>query len=120
LLGPPAAVTSGRGVGKLGIAGLEDKPFDQAVRVHGRRAGQVRNIARAREAAEWLLYGWPEKSFESWKARAARQACLAALEGLGETADARLAFRMAAEDAGILIDDVDRIPKPGKVVKRRR
>jgi hypothetical protein len=88
--------------------------------VHGRRAGQVRNIGSAREAAEWLLYEWPAESIESWKARDARQACLAALEGAGETADARLAFRMAAEDAGILIGDVDRIPKPGKVVKRRR
>jgi hypothetical protein len=31
------------------MATLDDKPFDQAVRVHGRRAGQVRNIGSARE-----------------------------------------------------------------------
>jgi hypothetical protein len=101
------------------MARPEDKPFVQAVRVHGARAAQPRNISSAREAAEWLLYKWPEKTFESWKARFARQACLAALEGVGETADARLAFRIAAEEAGILIGDVDRVPKPGKVVKLR-
>lgn len=102
------------------MALLTDKPFDQAVCVHGRRAGDVRNISSAREAAEWLLYEWPEAMIDSSKARAARQACLNAIEGTAETVDARQAFRGAAAEAGILIGDVDRVPKPGKVVKRRR
>ncbi|NGO50451.1 DUF982 domain-containing protein [Allomesorhizobium camelthorni] len=102
------------------MATLEDKPFDQAVCVHGARAGQVQNVGSAREAAEWLLYEWPAETIDSDKARAARQACLAALESRGETADARQAFRAAAHEAGIFIGDVDRVPKPGKIVKRRR
>jgi hypothetical protein len=98
----------------------DDKSFGQAVAVYGYRVGDVFNIGSAREALDWLLYEWPEETIDSWKVRAARQACLAALEGVGETADARLAFRMAAEHAGILIGDVDRVPQPGKVVEARR
>jgi Protein of unknown function (DUF982) len=101
------------------MAPLDDKPFDQAVRVHGRRAGQVRNIGSAREAAEWLLYEWPQK-IDTDRARAARKACLEVLQGQRKAAAARQAFREAAAEAGILIGDVDRVPKPGKVVKRRR
>jgi hypothetical protein len=65
----------------------------------GRHASTVSAPARcktsasAREAAEWLLYEWPEDAIESPKARAARQTCLDALEGVGDTADARQAFR---------------------------
>jgi hypothetical protein len=43
-----------------------------------------------------------------------------ALEGKATPDEARQAFRAAAEEAGILIGDVDRVPKPGKVVKLRR
>ncbi|NGO51590.1 DUF982 domain-containing protein [Allomesorhizobium camelthorni] len=102
------------------MATVKDKPFDRAVCVHGVRAGQVQNIGSAREAAEWLLYEWPEATRDGLKARAARQACLNALKGIGESDDARQAFREAAAEAGILIGDVDRVPKPGKIVKRRR
>jgi hypothetical protein len=101
------------------MATPEDKPFDQAVQVHRRRAGQVRNIGSAREAAEWLLYEWPQK-VDTERAKAARKACLEVLEGQRKAAAARQAFREAAEEAGILIGDVDRVPKPGKIVKRRR
>jgi hypothetical protein len=51
------------------------------------------------------------------KARAARRACLAALEGQREAAEARKAFREAAEEAGILLGDVRITPKP---MKRKR
>jgi Protein of unknown function (DUF982) len=95
----------------------DDKSFGHAVAVYGHRVGDVFNINSAREALDWLLYEWPEETIDSWKARAAHQACLAALEGVSETADARLAFRMAAEHAGILIGDVDRVPQPGKIVE---
>jgi hypothetical protein len=97
---------------------LEDRPFDQGVCVHGLRAGDVCNISSAREAAEWLMYEWPAATKNSDKARAARQACLAALEGAGETEDARLAFRAAAKEAGIFIGDVDRVP--ARDMKRKR
>ena len=102
------------------MATLEDKPFDQAVTVHGARAGLVRNIGSVREAAEWLLYKWPSedrrrKPLER-RARPASRHCRAK----AMTATARQAFRDAAEEAGILIGDVDRVPKPGKVVKRSR
>ncbi|WP_394886149.1 DUF982 domain-containing protein (plasmid) [Mesorhizobium sp. AaZ16] len=42
--------------------------------------------------------------------RAARKACLVVLEGQRKAAAARQAFREAAEEAGILIGDVDRVP----------
>jgi hypothetical protein len=94
---------------------LEDKPFGQAVKVHGERAGKVQNISSAREAAEWLLHKWPTGTIDSLKARAARRACLAALEDQAPAEEARLAFRVAAEEAGILIGDERRLaPKPKK------
>jgi hypothetical protein len=96
---------------------LEDKPFDQAVKVHGERAGKVEHIGSARKAAEWLLYKWPFE-IDTAKARAARKACLEALEGQRKAAAARKAFREAAEEAGILIGDDDR-PLPG-IMKRTR
>ena len=88
----------------------DDKSFGQAVAVYGHRAGDVFNIGSAREASEWLLYEWPDGTIDSLKARAARQACAAALDG-GDAEIARLAFRLAAEEAGILIGDVDRVHK---------
>jgi hypothetical protein len=96
---------------------LEDKPFEYVTIKAGR--GQRQNISSARQASEWLLYKWPteEDTDKAWRAR---KACLEALQGKGETAAAREAFRVAAEEAGILIGDVDRVPKPGKIVKRRR
>jgi hypothetical protein len=97
---------------------LEDKPFDKAVQVHGRRAGQVRNVTSTREAAEWLLHNWPSE-IDTAKARAARKACLEVLEGQRKAAAARQAFREAAEEAGILIGEVNRVPTPG-ILKRRR
>jgi hypothetical protein len=60
-----------------------------------------------------LMHEWPAETKDSNKARAARQACLAALEGVGETEDARQAFRAAAKEAGIFIGDVDRVPPKG-------
>jgi hypothetical protein len=78
------------------VATSEDKPFDQAVCVHGYRVGDVRNVGSARRMAALRMA-------RSRKARAARRACLKALEGVGETADAgQAAFRAAAEEAGIL------------------
>ena len=91
----------------------DDKSFGQAVAVYGYRVGDVFNIGSAREALDWLLYEWPDDTIDSRKARAARQACVAALDG-GDAEIARLAFRLAVEEAGNLIGDVDRIHKPGK------
>jgi hypothetical protein len=96
---------------------LDDKPFGQAVKVHGTRAGQVQHISNARQAYEWLLFDWPSK-VDTDRARAARKTCLDALEGQRKAAAARKAFREAAEEAGILIGD-DRRPPP-KPKKRRR
>jgi hypothetical protein len=83
-------------LGCFWMATLDDKPFDQAVRVHGARAGQVRNISSAREAAEWLLYEWPTQTIDTARARAARKACLEVLEGQRKAAIARQAFREAS------------------------
>jgi hypothetical protein len=83
---------------------LEDGIFDQAVEVQGARAGQVQHIGSARRAAEWLLNEWSTE-IDTAKQRAARKACLEALEGRREAAAARKLFREAAEEAGILIED---------------
>jgi hypothetical protein len=95
---------------------LEDKPFDEYVTVKPRR-GQRQNISSARQAAEWLLYKWPCE-IDTAKVRAARQACLEVLEGQRKAAAARQAFRVAAEEAGILIGD-GRRPPPGTVKRKR-
>ena len=99
------------------MAKLEDKSFDQAVMVRGARAGLVQNIGSVREAAEWLLHRWPAdgESETSWNAR---KACLEALQGQGEAATARQAFKMAAAKVGILIDGA--FGPPPKPKKRRR
>jgi hypothetical protein len=96
---------------------LEDKPFDEYVTIKAGR-GQRQNISSARQASEWLLYKWPteEDTDKAWRAR---KACLEALQGKGETAAAREAFRVAAEEAGILIGD-DRRPAPKPPRKRKR
>lgn len=54
----------------LSMARLEDKPFNEFVRVHAR--GQARNISSAREAAEWLLFRWPQE-INTARAREARK-----------------------------------------------
>ena len=99
--------------GALSMVKLEDGIFDQAVKVHGARAGQVQHIGSARKAAEWLLNEWPMK-IDTAKARAARKACLEVLEGQRKAAAARQAFREAAEEAGMIGDDRVPIPKAGK------
>jgi hypothetical protein len=99
------------------MAKLEDKPFDQAVMVHGARPGLVQNIGSVREAAEWLLHKWPADS-ESETSWSARKACLEALQGQGDAATARQAFRDAAKEAGILIGDAFRPPPKPKKRKR--
>jgi hypothetical protein len=92
----------------------DDKSFGQAVAVYGHRAGDVFNIGSAREALDWLLYEWPDGTFDSLRVRAARQACVVALDG-GDAEVARLAFRLAVEEAGNLIGDVDRVHKGAPV-----
>jgi hypothetical protein len=94
-------------------------PFDEYVTIKAPR-GQRHNISSARQAAVWLLYEWPTETADTAKARAAREACLDALEDKTKVAAARQAFREAAEEAGILLGDVNRVPKPGKVVKLKR
>ena len=86
------------------MAKLDDKPFDQAVTVHGARPGLVQDISSVRQAAEWLLYKWPDRT-DTDNAWRARKACLEALQGSVAAASVRQAFRDAAEEAGILIDD---------------
>ncbi|WP_353644238.1 DUF982 domain-containing protein [Mesorhizobium sp. WSM2239] len=98
------------------MARLEDRPFDEYVTIKAGR-GQRQNISSARQAAEWLLYKWPteEDTDKAWRAR---KACHEALQGKVETAACHQAFRVAAEEAGILIGN-DRRPAP-KPKKRKR
>jgi hypothetical protein len=63
-------------------------------------------VVRSTErAAELLLYEWPTEATE--KQRSAQRACLRALErpeDVGPVLSARMWFRAAAEEAGILMD----------------
>ncbi|WP_353646317.1 DUF982 domain-containing protein [Mesorhizobium sp. WSM2239] len=95
----------------------DDMPFGQAVAVYGHRAGDVFNIGSAREALDWMLYEWPDGRIHSLKARAARQACVVALDG-GDAETARLAFRLAVEEAGNFVGDVDRVYKAGSIAAK--
>jgi hypothetical protein len=90
----------------------DDKSFGQAVAVYGHRAGDVFNIGSVRQALDWLLDEWPDGTIDTLKVRAARQACVVALDG-GDAEVARVAFRLAVEEAGNFIGDVDRVHKPG-------
>jgi hypothetical protein len=53
------------------MATLDDKPFDEAVTVHGARPGLVQNISSVRQAAEWLLHKWPDRTDtdKAWRAQ---------------------------------------------------
>jgi hypothetical protein len=104
--------------GALSMVKLGHGIFDQAVKVHGARAGLVEHIGSVRKAAEWLLYEWPIQTADTAKARAARQACVDALEDATKVAAARQAFRDAAEEAGILIGHAFR-PAPQPTERKR-
>ena len=71
------------------------------VRVWG-AAGKRQVVGDVVKAAEVLLVHWPEEFAHTPAHRAARMACLDALEGEGDPLDARAAFVLAAEEAGIL------------------
>ncbi len=62
-------------------------------------------IGSAREAAETLLYRWPEGP-ETRKRRAAREAALKALEGRGTAEVARKALIAAAKEDRIYMAGV--------------
>ncbi|WP_394893488.1 DUF982 domain-containing protein [Mesorhizobium sp. AaZ16] len=73
-------------------------------------------MSSARQAAEWLLFRWPN---EIDAARNARRAKLAStLERQREAASARKAFREAAQEAGILIGGASP-PSPNSMKRKR-
>lgn len=81
---------------------MDPRYFHPPVRVEFGRVGQTRSVSSAREAAELLLdQRWPQP--DGRKHLAARQACMAVLEGLKEARHARKAFEAAAEEADILL-----------------
>jgi hypothetical protein len=62
----------------------------------------LRAVTSVEEAAEWLLERWPEKAQGRRAHLAAREACLAALDGAGTVETAGERFIRAAREAGIL------------------
>lgn len=80
--------------------------FDRTVPVQV-TPNRIRMVGSAKEAAETLLYRWPG-TIDTRKHLAARKACLAVLEGVGEARKARAAFEAAAKEAGIFADGVRR------------
>ena len=65
----------------------EHKWFDQEVSIlAGPRGLTLQHISNTRQAAEFLLYNWPEQRGK--KHLAARKACMAVLEGLKDARSA--------------------------------
>jgi hypothetical protein len=60
-------------------------------------------VSSVEEAAEWLLFWWPEEHQKDQEQLVARKICLAALEGTSTVEAARSAFVMAAERAGLVV-----------------
>lgn len=81
----------------------DDKRFDESVPVFTGRG--IHMVGSAREAAETLLFRWPEGP-ETRKRRAAREACLRALAGAAPPETARKALVAAAAERGILAKGV--------------
>jgi len=81
-----------------------DLRFDDTVPVH-LQPGRIRMIGSVREAAEVLLREWPEGP-ETKKRRAAREACLRALDGTGTAEQARNALESVARAEGHLVTGI--------------
>ena len=58
-------------------------------------------IGDASEAADYLLNNWPVDSGERYDF--AKRVCLEAIEGKRDPEDARAAFLLAAEEAGVIL-----------------
>jgi hypothetical protein len=71
-------------------------------------------------AAEWLLERWPPEFSSTPLHRAARIACLEALEEKGDLLDVRAALIAAAEEAGIFEGDVPEITRREPSLRKRR
>ena len=65
--------------------------------------GMYRTISSTAEAARVLLDDWPVDEGAAWSV--AQQKCLAALEGGIDHEEARQAFLLAAEEAGVFVRD---------------
>lgn len=81
----------------------DDKRFAETVPVFTGRG--IHMVGSAREAAETLLFRWPEGP-ETRKRRAARAAALKALSGAAPAETARKALIAAAVECGILATGV--------------
>ncbi|MBF9233970.1 DUF982 domain-containing protein [Microvirga alba] len=66
------------------------------------KADKAWAVTRVALAAEILLFDWPKEARGTAKHRAAREACLACLEGKGTAEQVRSALEAAAKEAGIL------------------
>ena len=77
-----------------------DKEFDSPVFVR-RKDGYLEVVTTAAKAADLLLNKWPGSQSRKVH-RAAREACLRALQGLDDARKAREALEAAAKDAGAL------------------
>ena len=82
---------------------MAEKPFRRPVLVSGGPDGETVTVVSARQAADFLMTGWPGERNE-WH-RDALDACLKVIEGYRSTEDAETAFREAAARAGILASD---------------
>lgn len=83
--------------------GMDVGRWEEPITFETEKLGQYRTISSAAEAARALGDDWPAETGKAL--RAARETCLAVLEGKAEPAAARKAFVDAAEEAGVFIRD---------------
>jgi len=85
----------------FGVDRVDDKRFNQPVRVALGGPGKIRVVTSTREAAECLLYRWPKERGRNHYA--ALQTCMDVLYGPRKPNAAMQAFRAAAEEVDILV-----------------
>jgi hypothetical protein len=80
-----------------------ENPQFPAITVATTEVDKLQNITSVRQAAVFLVHGWPVSHGKAHVS--ARAACLAALDGHGSSSTARAAFIDAAKEADIFVRD---------------
>jgi hypothetical protein len=85
------------------MALVSDKIWSEGVYMELGKLGEYRVVGSTREAQDILLYRWPAQGGEAF--RHALDVCASVLNDQQPADDARRAFLLAAEEAGIFVAD---------------
>lgn len=75
--------------------------WEEPVTIETLTLGRYQSVSSAAEAARILLESWPVDEGEAFVA--AKTLCLAVLEGAADPEEARTAFLLAADEAGVFV-----------------